>query len=213
MRVIVYVEGISDKLALEVLLHSLIFAKMQQGILIEFFETPDGDRKASVLTKVPVKAVNTLRNDANAIVIAIPDLYPKNRAFPHETFEEMKTGILKNYEAALKSKGLQADARLRDRFQVFCFKHDLEALVLAAEEALKGYLGIEKFPLSWTKPVEDQNHNTPPKRIVEQIFHSCSRNYVGVIDTPLILAMADYKVVAERCTQCFKPFIDFIAGL
>lgn len=37
MRVIIYVEGASDKTALEALLAPLIVAKSQQGIGIEFF--------------------------------------------------------------------------------------------------------------------------------------------------------------------------------
>jgi hypothetical protein len=88
-----------------------------------------------VLTKVPKRAAVIIRNDPSAIVVTMPDLYPKNKAFPHETFEELKAGIVKNFDSALQSKGRKVDARLRERFKVFCFKHDLEALVLAAEPA------------------------------------------------------------------------------
>ena len=46
MRVIVYVEGPSDKAAMNALLEPLLEQKRQEGISIEFFETPAGDRKA-----------------------------------------------------------------------------------------------------------------------------------------------------------------------
>ena len=48
MRVIVYVEGPSDKAAMNALLEPLLEQKRQEGISIEFFKTPAGDRKASV---------------------------------------------------------------------------------------------------------------------------------------------------------------------
>lgn len=57
-RAIIYVEGVSDKNTLTVLLEPLIERKRQVGISIDIFETPDGDRKYSLLTKAPVRAVN-----------------------------------------------------------------------------------------------------------------------------------------------------------
>jgi hypothetical protein len=78
MKVMIYVEGPSDKAAMEALLMSLIELKRKQGITIEFFDAPSGDKKASVLTKVPIKAVNMIMNDPSAMVIALPDLYPRN---------------------------------------------------------------------------------------------------------------------------------------
>ena len=67
-----------------------------------------------------------VRNDLSAVVVAIPDLYPKNKAFPHETFGELQAGILKNFEDALQVRGRRGDARLKERFKVFCFKYDLK---------------------------------------------------------------------------------------
>ncbi len=57
MRVIVYVEGPSDKRAMEGLLKPLLDRKSQQGVRIEFYESPKGDKKESVLTRVPRRAV------------------------------------------------------------------------------------------------------------------------------------------------------------
>lgn len=79
----------------------------------------------------------------------------------------MLAGIRENFTEALKVKG-HGDDRLKNRFKVFCFKHDLEALVLASGDALKALLGVKSLDVYWHEPVEDQNHDKPPKRIVEE---------------------------------------------
>ena len=93
MKVIVYVEGKSDRLGMETLLRPLVEEKRQQGVDIQFYETPNGDRKTSVLTKVPIKAVNILRNVPDSVVVALPDLYPRNKGFLHETVDELVEGV------------------------------------------------------------------------------------------------------------------------
>ena len=93
MKVIVYVEGKSDRLGMETLLRPLVEEKRQQGVDIQFYETPNGDRKTAVLRKVPKKAVNTLRNLPHSVVVALPDLYPRNKGFPHETVDELVEGV------------------------------------------------------------------------------------------------------------------------
>jgi hypothetical protein len=96
---------------------------------------------------------------------------------------------------------------------VFCFKYDLEALILAAEEALKDRLGAKSLSVTWRIPVEDQNHNCPPKHIVEELFTKHGKRYQGTVDAPLILGASKYQDIAERCFQCFKPFVQFLASL
>src|SRR5437016_4939623 len=170
-KVLVYVEGPSDKAALNALLSDLIEQKNNEGVSISFFETPSGDRKDSVLTKVPVKAANILINDPNTIVVALPDLYPPNKSFPHQTCIDLAQGITRLFQAAMTAKGHGDDPRYANRFKVFCLKHDLEALILAAEESLNRQFGV-RIPVSWKIPVEDQNHHHPPKRIVENIYRA-----------------------------------------
>jgi hypothetical protein len=143
----------------------------------------------------------------------MPDLYPKNKAFPHESFEELQAGILKNFEGALQSRGRKGEARLKERFKVFCFKYDLEALILAAEEALKDRLGAKSLGVAWRIPLEDQNHNHPPKHIVEELFAKHNKRYQGTVDAPMILGASKYQDIVERCFQCFKPFVQFLASL
>lgn len=213
MKVVVYVEGPSDRAAMLALLDPLLKQKRQEGVSIDFFESREGDKKASVLTKVPKRAAIIIRNDLSSIVVAMPDLYPKNKSFPHTTFEELRVGMMRNFEEALQSRGRKTDTRLRERFRVFCFKYDLEALILAAEEALRERLGVTALARRWRVPVEDQNHNCPPKRIVQELFEKCGKRYQGTVDAPLILAASRYQEIADRCPQCFKPFVQFLAGL
>ncbi|MFM6009101.1 MAG: DUF4276 family protein [Dolichospermum sp.] len=218
MRVEIYVEGTSDKYAMEALLAPLIEQKLQQGISIKFFAVKGndndkgGDAKKDLLTKIPTKAVNIIYNQSESIVVIMPDLYPKNKGFKHETIEELKNGVLNNFNQVLQSKGIN-DNRLKERFRVFCFKHDLEALILAAESQLINVLGVNSLCVTWTIPVEEQNHNIPPKDIVEKIFRECSKKYKGSVDARRILENARYQDIAELCPQAFKPFVQFLENL
>jgi hypothetical protein len=213
MKVVVYVEGPSDRAAMLALLAPLLEQKKQEGISIDFFESPAGDKKTSVLTKVPIRAAAILGHEPSAVVVAMPDLYPRDKAFPHETVEELKTGILKNFDKALQSRGRKVDARLRERFKVFCFKYDLEALLLAAKEALGDRLGVKSLKVTWKVPVENQNHDLPPKYVVEELFMKHSKRYQGTVDAPLILGASKYQDIADQCPQCFRPFVQFLASL
>jgi hypothetical protein len=115
-------------------------------------------------------------------------------------------------ELKAKRAGSEID-RLVDRLKVFCFKHDLEALILASNEALEARLDAKCLEPIWHIPVEDQNHDLPPKRIVENVFIQFGKKYKETVDAPVILGMMRYHVVAERCPQCFKPFIEFIESV
>jgi len=218
MRVIIYVEGRSDKNAMEALLVKLIDKKSEEGVSIEFFPIKGGnndrggDAKKDLLLKAPTKAVDILCRPPTSIVILLPDLYPRNKGFPHETFQQLEAGIMENFSQALQEKDIQ-DERLKERFKVFCFKYEMEALILAAESALLGKLGKLKFTsqdVTWTRPVEDQNHDRPPSEIVEQLFRTSGKRYDKRVDPQLILGKTSYQEIAEKCPQCFQPFVEFI---
>ncbi|AFM24341.1 DUF4276 family protein [Desulfomonile tiedjei] len=209
MKVLVYVEGPSDKAAMETLLSPLLERKQREGVRISFHEAPTGDRKKSVLLKIPVKAVNILRNDPETMVVALPDLYPKNKGFPHSTPEELRSGVIDQFEKALVNKGVE-DHRMLNRFKVFCFKHDMEALLLAAEDSLRQRIGPPRLMCSWIHPVENQNHDIPPKRVVEEVFSQRNQRYRDTVDAPMILAEAEYQDLMEECNQCFRPFVEFL---
>lgn len=205
MRVIVYVEGPSDKTAMEELLKPLLDRKSQQGVRIEFFGRGGKER---VITQAPISAANIVLHQPDAVVVAMPDLYPKSKT--HETERELEAEVRGSFEAALRSKNAANDDRLKQRFHVFCFKHDLEALLLAAEEQLKERLGASKLIKTWCEPVEDQDHDMPPKRIVEELFKSHDNKYRAAVDAPGVLGRADYEEIAAKCPQCFKPFVKFL---
>lgn len=203
---------------MEALLSNLIEEKLQQGIKIEFFPVKGsnndrgGNAKKDLLTKTPIKAVNIIRNNPTTIVVIMPDLYPQNIGFEHETIQELQNGILENFNQVLQSKQI-TDNRLRERLRVFCFKHDLEALILAAESQLRSVLGVNSLSVTWTRPVEDQNNNVPPKKIVEEIFITCGKKYKETVDAKIILEIARYQDIAEQCPQAFKPFVEFLENL
>lgn len=212
MKVIVYVEGPSDKLAMEGLLRPVIYTAQQKGVKITFHEAPPGDRKKSVLLKVPVKAINILGHDKNSVVIALPDLYPADKGFPHRTFEELRDGIFRNFQAEIIRKKI-ADKSIVDRFKVFCFKYDLEALLLAAKDALASRLGEKNLKVTWKLPVEDQNHANPPKFIIRELFTKHGEVYTETVDAPLILSASNLNEIVTACPQCFKPFVTFLENL
>jgi len=212
-EVIVYVEGPSDQAAMRALLDPLLQQKRQEGVEISFSSASNGDAKKRVLIEVPRRAANTILNNPHLIVVAMPDLYPRNKGFPHETFDELKAGILKNFDDALQSKNVGDNIRLKDRFRVFCFKYDLEVLILASEEALKSRLGVNDLEIVWQKPVENQDHDRHPKQIVEELFEKHGERYKARVDAPVILGASNYQDLAHECPQCFKPFVDFLTDL
>ena len=89
----------------------------------------------------------------------------------------------------------------------------MEALILASESALGDKLGVTDLDVTWTIPVEDQNHDRPPSKIVEQLFKDSGKGYNKTVDAKLILPHTSYQEITDKCTQCFKPFVEFIEGI
>lgn len=216
LSVIVYVEGRSDKDALTATLGPLIARKAAEGVAVKFVRVADsenrGHNKRALLTRYVRKAVDILRNDPTAVVAMMPDLSPPNVAFPHRTPEELDSGLRAAFNAAVSAKHV-GEGPLSARFQVFCLKHDLEALVLASEEQLAARLGVAELKRTWTVPVEDQDHDAPPERVVERLFRDRDMRFVNTVDAPLIIGNTLYTILAERCPQCFRPFVEFLEGL
>lgn len=171
-----------------------------------------GDRKKTLLISKPEEAVNILRNESGAHVVVVPDLYPPNKAFPHRTLAELRDGVRANFRAEMKRLGV-SDERVAARFKVFCFKYDFEVLLLAAEDRLLAHLGRSSSPVGWTEPVEDQNHDKPPKRVVEELFAACGERYRGTVDAPRILEGTGYRALAEQCSEGFGALVDFLEAV
>jgi len=213
-KVIIYVEGPGDKLSMELLLETIIQKAASNGIAITFHEAPRGDKKKSLIEKIPKKAANILLNDNGSVVAVIPDLHPKDKVFPHKTYQELSIGIFDIFKKILIKKHPSHDKRLYQRFKIFCFKHDLEALLLAAHEQLSVRLTSDLIPVTWCIPVEDQNHNgNHPKKIIENLFKSYGQFYKDTYDAPIILGNAPLKTITTRCPECFKPFVDYLESL
>lgn len=201
-EVFVYVEGPSDQLGMRELFAGVIELAGQKGMKVDFYPL---NGKEPLLNKGPIRAINILRNKPDSYVFLVPDLYPRNKPFPHTTFAELKGALLRKFNEELQRK--ECDDRLANRFFVHCFKHDLEALILASEEPLRARLECPTFLQSWVKPVEDQNHDKPPKRIVEALFSDVGKKYKDTADVPWILKRTSHQDLVNKCQQNFKPFV------
>lgn len=211
MKVLVYVEGQSDKLALAGLLSPLIQQKRQQGVYIRFI---DRDSKGDLLSDAMIeKALRFLQSEPDGRFVLLPDLYPPNQGVvPHETVDELVTGLRDRFHKNAED-WIVDSTEISDRFHVFCLKYELEALILAAEEALGAHLETDTFSVTWTREVEDQNHDKPPEEVVREAFQENGEVYTKTVDAPDILGAAEHTEIAERCPQQFQPFVDFLSSL
>ena len=56
-------------------------------------------------------------------------------------------------------------------------------------------------------------YEEPSKRVVERLFAERRQRYQDTLDAPLILGRCDYLEIADRCPQCFGPFVQFLSEL
>lgn len=202
-EIFVYVEGPSDQLGMRELFAGVIDLAKQKGQTVDFYPL---NGKEPLLNKGPIRAINILRNRPNSYVFIVPDLYPRNKPFPHTTYDDLKEQLKRRFAAELERKG--CDSRLADRFFVHCFKYDLEALILASEEALLAKVKRDRFSQARIRPVENQDHDNLPKRIVEALFRDSGLKYKDTADVPWILKRSSHRDLIERCPQNFKPFVE-----
>jgi hypothetical protein len=152
------VEGPSDRDGLRALFESLMDQALHNGCLIKVIPM---EGKQPLMTKVPLRGVNILRNERDAHVFALPDLYPPNIGYPHSSCDELKQVLVQTFQTECSRLGVDPGPLMK-RFHVHCLKHDLEALLLALEERLKSYLKLQNFPpqVRWTKPVKKPESST-----------------------------------------------------
>lgn len=209
MKVFVYVEGRSDSLGLETILSRLLDEARTIGVRVRFLPLRGKER---VLRKAPSRAVVGLTTDPSSWHIALPDLYPMkqydNTDFSHGSCGELRDLLTRQFREAAADKGLPSDAA--ERFRVHCLKYDLEVLLLAARKQLAERLGTEdRLRSAWRLPVEDQNDDKPPKKVVNGLFRKYKkRAYSQILDAKPILEKADLNEVARACRQNFKPFVE-----
>jgi hypothetical protein len=210
MKIFVYVEGVSDKVALEALLRPII-DDLPRARRPGLSFLPRGG-KAAILNDVPLKAALHLKDKPGDWVIALPDLYPmahydNDPAMKHRSIEQLRELLGQRFRKESKTIGVLKSAQ--SHFCVHCLKHDLEALILASPDQLRERLGTkDALKNAWRNPVEDQNDDTPPKRVVERLFKNYKKQkYRDTVDAPWILERASLSAIRETCPQCFDPFV------
>ena len=176
MKVWVFVEGESDRIALNSLWASWQTRLGKKGWGIQIHPLDD---KSRYFGKIGHRAAEKMVNDEHDLVVGLPDLYP-NGAYSHTEFKHDDLSELKSVQTRLVRDALQtvfnltqknAEATLA-RFFPSALKHDLEVLLLAAVDELRQALGTEETLGKWRHPVEDQNQQKPPKYVVEELFRT-----------------------------------------
>lgn len=221
MKVWVFVEGPSDRLALESLWRSWKeqLRLRRHGIAI----IPLGD-KSRFFRKIGHRAAEKLIGGMQDVAIGLPDLYPnapyENTPFKHSNVEELKQVQIREVTRALREVFGKSDCeaqQLLQRFFPSALKHDLEMLLLAAKQELTSYLQVPGSPGSWRQPVEDQNQQRPPKRVVEELFRTKKGwAYRDTIHAPAVLGkVTDIRGLLfnqQKQVQCpvFKDMLDWV---
>ena len=225
MKVWIYVEGRSDELALKALWESWRAKLGREGHGIKVIPL---DNKSKFFRKIGHLAAEKLIANTEDIVIGLPDLYP-NQPYIGTRFKHANMTELKSVQRVEVSNALQrvfgvSSSRveqLLDRFLPSALKHDLEMLLLAAQRELCLFLGTPDRLGKWRSPVEDQNQQRPPKRIVEELFRTKSktrRAYRDTKDASAILRnVTDIRTIiydASNQIKCpfFKDLLDWIGG-
>lgn len=223
MKVWIYVEGESDKLALKTLWRSWREQLRTGGHGISI-STLGG--KSKFFHKIGHRAAEKLYANKDDIAIGLPDLYP-NQPYIGTRFEHMDMIQIKSIQKSEVCNALQnifgvnhsQVQQLLERFLPSALKYDLEMLLLAAQEQLRNYLGTRDRLGNWRNPVEDQDQNHPPKRIVEELFRTKSRTRRAYRDTrdasAVLRNVTDIKTIIYNATnqiKCpvFKALLDWI---
>ena len=225
MNVWVYVEGESDKYALEALWKKWREELRTAGHGIKIIPL---DNKAKYFQKIGARVARIITDNVEDIVIGLPDLYPNKEfektEYKHDNIEEIKQVQIREVKGALLNvfnvNELKHEELLK-RFLPSSFKHDLEMLLLAAKDQLRTYLGTDDHLGKWKNPVEEQNQGRPPKRIVQELFRTKTSNKRAYRETTDAVAILR-KVIDIRSiifdkngqVQCpvFKEVIDWIGN-
>ena len=225
MKVWVYVEGESDRLALRELWTSWRTRLGTAGWGIHLVPLAN---KAQYLRKVGPRAAEKLVADPSDIVVGLPDLYPHlpdaSGPYKHDSLDDLR-GLQTNLveDALIQTQGIsRAETQTcLDRFLATALKHDLEMLLLAAKDRLRAVLGTRDRLGKWRSPPEDQDQMNPPKKIVQGLFRTKSARHSSYKDTvhaPAVLRkVADLREVlftdhgAENC-PVFREMLDRVGN-
>lgn len=217
MKVWIFVEGDSDVKALSALLNGWKQNLSTKGWGIQVIPL---DSKSKYFRKIGSRATEKLANDAQDLVVGLPDLYPNqsyaNTDYRHNNLQELQGVQKRLVKRHLQRMGRHANSHMA-RFYPSALKHDLEVLLLAATNRLQFRLNMSNRPSGWRRPPEDQNQNRPPKKIVEELFQRhLRRPYREVVDSHAILREVNdlREVVFDEhgIVQCpaFRAMIDWV---
>jgi hypothetical protein len=223
MKIWIFVEGESDRLALNALWEKWRESLRKLGWGIQIIPL---DGKSRFFRKIGPHAAEKLRHDKNDLVVGLPDLYPnseyKNSSYKHNDLGELKmvqTQLVKNNLAEVFGASPVDIQAALDRFYPTAFKHDLEMLLLAAREELRKVLETNDALGKWRHPVEDQNQMKPPKYVIDELFQAKrGRKYRDTVHAKAVLGRVhDIKTVLYHNgnqLQCpaFKDLLDWIGA-
>lgn len=198
MRVWVFVEGESDRLALEALWRNWKVRLGDKRCGLKVIAMND---KSRFLRKIGPRAGEKLENNSDDVVVGLPDLYPndpyRNTRYGHADYAELAQVQSREVKEALRKVyniGNRQLPQYLDRFYPSALKHDLEMLLLAAKDQLRRVLKTSEAIGGWSVPVEDQNQGKPPKRVVKNLFLTKSERkhaYRDTKDAPAVLRGVD----------------------
>ena len=206
MKAWVFVEGPADVSGLEALWHDWRKRLKKLGHGIKIIPLHD---KSRFLKRFGERAAEKLAASDVDVVVGLPDLHPlqpeSDQEHKHTDLEELKDVQQHSVKQALTTtQGLSRPAATKalKRLHASAFKHDFEMLLLAAKAQLREVLGTSDKIGKWREPVEDQNLQDPPKRVVEKLFRSKTpkkRAYRDTTDAPAVLRrVTDIPVMLRR---------------
>ena len=222
MKVWVFVEGPSDRLALQALWADWRERLRASRHGIEIIPLDD---KSRFFRKIGPWAAHHLAGDAKDIVVGLPDLYPNSEYRQTENAHE-NLAELQQVQIKLVKKGLTETLKVPDRdaeemlkrFYPSALKHDMEMLLLAAEDQLREALRTQERLGNWRKPVEDQNQLNPPKSIIEELFRTKRGSaYRDTKDAPAVLRRVnDLQAIfwsnGQLNCPIFKQMLDWVGA-
>lgn len=213
MKVWVYVEGQSDRRALEALWGEWKKNLRRSGWGVRIIPL---ENKPKFFKNIGLRVVQRLMDDSSDYAIGLPDLYP-NREYAdtvhkHGNLDELSDVQTRLVSQELKDwglRGVDVESHM-DRFYAAAFKHDMEVLLLAAASQLQSRLKMSNKPHGWRNPPEEQNQDNPPKIVVQDLFRRHrKKSYRENVDSPAILRDANLEHVAKQC-PAFRAMIDWI---
>ena len=223
MKIWVFVEGESDRIALNALWAKWRQALQEIGWGIQIIPLQN---KSNFFKKIGHRAAEKLVNDDQDLAVGLPDMYP-TKEYAATRYKHRDLAELSALQSKLVAEALESVFRLSrerckpalGRFFPTAFKHDAEMLLLAAKEELRLVLGTTDKLGGWRHPVEEQNLEKPPKYVVEELFLTKRKlRYRDTVHTKSVLEkVTDLgRILRSESGQLecpvFKEMIDWIAA-